>query len=130
MAKKKKSSAPRRKNFNRNARLQSGKIWLENFEGNNVIRGYRRWFAVSEVCAIIELQLLGASIDVEVLEKAKLTEISKASGKSVANKKRRDKLLAELHEDSDDNFSFIAGYTANGVPYGTTWEETDDDSIW
>ncbi len=26
-------------------------------------------------------------------------------------------------EDSDENFAFIAGYTAGGYPYGVTWEE-------
>ncbi len=29
----------------------------------------------------------------------------------------------EMYPDSDENFSFIAGYTSNGVPYGITWEE-------
>jgi hypothetical protein len=29
----------------------------------------------------------------------------------------------ELSTDSDANFSFIAGYTSGGVPYGLTWEE-------
>ena len=131
MDKKKRSSRPRRKQFNRNARLQSGKTWLKNFTGKNVIRSYKRWYAVGEVCAIIELRQLGVSIEDEVLEKAKLTEASKEKARAVANKKRKDKLLAELHEDLDDDFSFIAGYTANGVPYGITWEESDDDEpIW
>lgn len=26
-------------------------------------------------------------------------------------------------EDSDANFSFIAGYTSGGAPYGLTWDE-------
>ena len=29
----------------------------------------------------------------------------------------------ELSPDSDDYFSFIAGYTSSGVPFGLTWEE-------
>jgi hypothetical protein len=27
--------------------------------------------------------------------------------------------------DSDANFSFIAGYTSGGAPYGLTWDEYD-----
>ena len=26
-------------------------------------------------------------------------------------------------KDSDENFSFIAGYTSGGAPYGLTWDE-------
>jgi hypothetical protein len=31
----------------------------------------------------------------------------------------------ELPGDSDDFFSFIAGYTSSGVPFGLTWDEFD-----
>lgn len=31
----------------------------------------------------------------------------------------------EFEIEQDENFSFIAGYTSGGFPYGTTWEETD-----
>ncbi|MCR5789589.1 MAG: peptide-methionine (S)-S-oxide reductase MsrA [Lachnospiraceae bacterium] len=33
-----------------------------------------------------------------------------------------------LNDFMDDNFSFIAGYTAGGAPYGVTWEEAGIDS--
>lgn len=29
----------------------------------------------------------------------------------------------DVSKDSDANFSFIAGYTSGGVPYGLTWDE-------
>ena len=29
--------------------------------------------------------------------------------------------------EQDENFSFIAGYTSGGFPYGNPWEETDND---
>lgn len=29
----------------------------------------------------------------------------------------------DLSIDSDASFSFIAGYTSGGAPYGLTWEE-------
>lgn len=28
-----------------------------------------------------------------------------------------------MTEDMDDTFSYIAGYTSGGAPYGVTWEE-------
>ena len=29
--------------------------------------------------------------------------------------------------EQDENFSFIAGYTLSGFPYGNPWEESDDE---
>ena len=29
----------------------------------------------------------------------------------------------DLQKDFDENFSFIAGYTSGGAPYGLTWDE-------
>lgn len=41
--------------------------------------------------------------------------------------KRRRKEAKEEQDGtlygSDDTFSFIAGYTEGGAPFGTTWEE-------
>ena len=35
--------------------------------------------------------------------------------------------LAELYEDCDDRFAFIAGYTDGGAPFGVMWEEVGID---
>lgn len=35
--------------------------------------------------------------------------------------------LAELYEDCDGHFAFIAGYTDGGAPYGVMWEEVGID---
>ena len=54
------------------------------------------------------------------------------AGEILARKKRREeKISGELYpsifsEDSDETFSFIAGYTSGGCPYGITWEETEN----
>jgi hypothetical protein len=45
----------------------------------------------------------------------------KKSGKS--NMKRR--VESNLYSDSDETYAFIAGYTAWGFAYGTTWEEME-----
>lgn len=31
-----------------------------------------------------------------------------------------------LDKESDENFSFIVGYTSNGFTYGVTWEEMNN----
>lgn len=40
-----------------------------------------------------------------------------------SKKKKNENLNFELEQD--ESFSFIAGYTSWGFPFGTTWEETD-----
>jgi len=32
------------------------------------------------------------------------------------------------NSDSDEIFYYIAGYTSNGVPYGITWEEIEEET--
>lgn len=41
-----------------------------------------------------------------------------------SSNKRGDKLIVP-DSDSDENFAFIAGYTAGGAPYGVSWEELE-----
>lgn len=44
------------------------------------------------------------------------------------NKNKRQKKKnynIDFEIEQDESFSFIAGYTSWGFPYGTTWEETD-----
>jgi hypothetical protein len=37
--------------------------------------------------------------------------------------KEREEALTGRDEDTNENFAFIAGYTAGGYPYGVPWEE-------
>lgn len=40
--------------------------------------------------------------------------------------KNRNKLRQKcefFHENSDETFAYIAGYTSGGAPYGITWEQ-------
>ena len=39
------------------------------------------------------------------------------------HKKKRAVKEELVETDSDDQFAFIAGYTAGGFPYGITWDE-------
>jgi len=43
------------------------------------------------------------------------------------NKPRKKRNIYDFEIEQDENFSFIAGYTSGGFPYGNPWEETDDE---
>ena len=65
---------------------------------------------------------------------AKKKNLTKAEQKKARLRQRRmereakeRERLAELYEDCDDRFAFIAGYTDGGAPYGVMWEEVGID---
>lgn len=47
--------------------------------------------------------------------------------KTNKNKRRKKRNNYDFAIEQDENFSFIAGYTSGGFPYGNPWEETDND---
>ncbi len=47
--------------------------------------------------------------------------------KTNKNKRRKKRNIDDFQIEQDENFSFIAGYTSGGFPYGNPWEETDND---
>lgn len=47
--------------------------------------------------------------------------------KTNKNKRRKKRNIDDFQIEQDENFSFIAGYTSGGYPYGNPWEETDDE---
>lgn len=118
---------PRRKRMTRSQRLQSGKRWLETFEGENIIRAYRKRYGVDWLCAIKELQLLRVALDPVYVQKLEQTVKSEIK----ANQKRKlekQRLAGEAEWNNryplpDENFYFIAGYTSSGTPYGITREQ-------
>lgn len=44
------------------------------------------------------------------------------------NQKAAEDIYAQMYSNMDDTFSFIAGYTPGGAPYGVTWEQVGIDS--
>jgi hypothetical protein len=120
--KKKLALPPRRKRMNRADRLQSAKKWLASFTGKNVVRGYAKWFGVDLLCAAKELQLLGVPIDPVYLKRLETT---------VSNRRRQTpqppRDLQQDFGESDEHFSFIAGYTSGGMPYGVPWPDDELD---
>lgn len=124
MGKKKKPLPPQRKRMKRSARLKSARAtcWVEKYTGKNIIRGYRNWYGVDELCAVVELRALGVAISAERETQAREKAIA-AEARKMAKQEQAGK---GYHPDSDDTFAYIAGYTSAGLPYGTTWEELEE----
>ncbi len=52
-----------------------------------------------------------------------LQRAKKAKKKRNREQKRMQKDIPVFHEDQDDTFYYISGYTFGGAPYGVTWGE-------
>lgn len=109
--------------------------WVAEYDGTpyggDIIKAYRKKFAVDRMKAVAELQMLGVSLTEEQIEREKAAvrayqNIQRAK-KSKRKKSREQKSIQKdnpvFHEDQDDTFYYIAGYTSGGAPYGVTWEE-------
>lgn len=124
--KKKKDNTPRRKRWNRKVRLENAKKWIQTFEGKNIIKGYAKWYAVDQQCALNELQMLGRTFSEKEKNKAKNSiKLKEEHKKRSKEKKERRKAEENWEYDSDETFAFIAGYTEGGIPYGVTYEEME-----
>ncbi len=120
MAKKRKQNQPpRRKRMKRPQRLESAKSWLETYEGNKVVKAYRKRYGIDFECVFTELEMLGVPIDPDYKEHV-LQSVAAQRRKKAERKAEQERLL---DIESDDRFAFIVGYTSGGAPYGLTWEE-------
>lgn len=127
MAKKNRSLPPRRKRMTRQGRIASGIHWIKKYNGKDVIKGYAKWYSVSKLCALIELRKIGVNISDGQIEQEQQAEIRKGINNAAARQKKAEKEAERegIFAESDEHFSFIAGYTSGGAPYGVTWEESD-----
>ena len=114
---------PRCKRMKRSARLQSAKHWLSKYAGKNPIRGYCRHFGVSLICAALELRMLGYNISNECIEQYKKEEEAKHRKALLAKQERIKKEQADNLVESNEWFSYIAGYTSGGFAFGVEWED-------
>lgn len=114
------------KRLSRAARLKLAKRWLARYGGRNVIRRYKKWFGVNDVCAVLELRMLGADIPDTRLEQARRDEQARATHRA----RQKEKYAPRPLRESDDEFAFIAGYTEEGTPYGITWDEWAEGDVW
>lgn len=99
--------------------------------GGDIIKAYRKKFAVDRMKAVEELQLLGVPLTKEQIDRERaavkayqeLQRAKKAKRKRTREQGRIQKSDLLFFEDQDDTFYYIAGYTSGGAPYGITWEE-------
>ena len=106
--------------------------WVAEYDGTpyggDIIKAYRKKFAVDRMKAVAELQLLCVSLTQEQIDREKaavkayqdIQRAKKAKRKKLREQKRMQKDIPLFHEDI---FYYIAGYTSGGAPYGVTWEE-------
>ena len=109
--------------------------WVSEYDGTpyggDIIKAYRKKFAVDRMKAVEELQMLGVSLTKEQIDREKaavkayqdIQRDKKAKRKRLREQKRMRKDIPVFHEDQDETFYYIAGYTSGGAPYGITWEE-------
>ncbi len=92
MAKKRKQNLPpRRKRMKRPQRLESAKSWLETYEGNKVVKAYRKRYGVDFECAFTELEMLGVPIDPSYKAQVLQTTAARAAVK----RQKRSRLQAQ-----------------------------------
>lgn len=109
--------------------------WMAAYDGTpyggDIVKAYRKKFAVDRMKAVEELQLLGVSLTKEQIDREKaavkayqeIQRAKKAKRKRIREQKRMEKDNPLFSEYQDDTFYYIAGYTSGGAPYGITWEE-------
>lgn len=98
--------------------------------GGDIVKAYRKKFAVDRMKAVEELQLLGVSLTKEQINREKaavkayqeIQRVKKAKRKGTREQKGIGKDNPLFSEYQDDTFYYIAGYTSGGAPYGITWE--------
>lgn len=112
-----------KKTLKKEARLQSAKSWKLNYTGKNPVRGYRKRYGVSLLCAAGELKILGIDISDEYISQLKIAENNIKKQNILKKHLKEEKRLQDLYPDSDGTYYFIAGYTSGGAPYGITWNE-------
>jgi hypothetical protein len=122
---KKRSNTPRHKRLGRASRLQAAEHWIPKYDGENIVKGYSKHFAVDKICAINELQMLGYKINPEYVKQLNMSLEAQKKAKEQRKQLENEKRLAEVYPNSDDTFYYIAGYTSGGAPYGLTWEENE-----
>lgn len=99
---------------------------MAEYRGKNVVRGYKRWFGVSDVCAVLELRMLGVDVPDARLEEARRDEQARAAHRA----RQKERHARTPATDGGRELAFIAGCTEGGAPYGITWSEWEGLDVW
>lgn len=127
--KKKPKGKAAKKKIPQAVRLEKARNWLAAYDGDDVLKAYRKKFATDRLQTLQELQLLGLTFTEEQIAKEKRAVQARIQQEKAKKAKRRArrKALKEsptlYNSDQNDRFFYIAGYTPGGAPYGVTWEE-------
>lgn len=109
--------------------------WVSEYDGTpyggDIIKAYRKKFAVDRMKAVAELQMLGVSLTKEHIDREKaavkayqdIQRAKKTKRKRLREQRRMQENGLEDYAERDSTFYYIAGYTSGGAPYGITWEE-------
>jgi hypothetical protein len=120
---------PRRLRLQRPGRLQSAKTWLATQRGRTPAQigaAYRKRYGVDWPCALQELRQLGVVFDAAWVAQVESTLEGHHRARAIQRAAREKGQDTDFPEDSNEQFAYIAGYTANGVPFGVTWEEWNE----
>lgn len=110
-------------------RLEKARKWLAAYNGDQVLKAYRKKFATDRMQTLRELQMLGLTFTQEQIAKehqavqAHMRQEQAKKAKRRARRKAVKEAPVFFNPDQDDRFYYIAGYTSGGAPYGVTWEE-------
>ena len=111
--------------------------WVSEYDGTpyggDIIKAYRKKFAVDRMKAVAELQMLGVSLTKEQIDREKaavkayqdIQRAKKAKRKRLREQRKMQKSDIADYTEQVGIFYYIAGYTSGGVPYGITWEEME-----
>lgn len=109
--------------------------WVAEYDGTpyggDIIKAYRKKFAVDRMKAVAELQMLGVSLTKEQIDREMaavkayqdIQKAKKAKRKRLREQRKMQKSDIADYTEQDGTFYYIAGYTSGGAPYGVTWEE-------
>ncbi len=109
--------------------------WVSEYDGTpyggDIIKAYRKKFAVDRMKAVAELQMLGVSLTKEQIDREKaavkayqdIQKAKKAKRRRLREQRKMQKSDIADYSEQDGTFYYIAGYTSGGAPYGVTWEE-------
>ena len=127
-SKKKKPLPPRVKRMTRLARLESARKWIPTYTGKHLLRGYCNHYAVNWRCAVIELKLLGISIDPGYIAKRERTEAELMKQRQTRKEERKSLQNLHWHPFTDAYSAYLAGDFAAfhdlqmREEYGEEWE--------
>jgi hypothetical protein len=130
MTKRKSRKMPKQKLKGRERRLAKGPDGAVTHRGkpSNMLKKYRKYFAVDWECAIFELTALGVEFDAAYLARLRenISREFQDEKKHLPISRLEFDAYHGIAPDSDENFAYIAAYTPGGAPFGVTWEEWEE----